>query len=315
MNNEKPLVSVLIPVYQRETFISQTIECVLKQTYENIEIVIVDNASTDHTYEICRMYADKSNAIRLYKNDTNIGPVNNWRRCLELAKGEYAKILWSDDLMSHDYIEKTLQYLNDDVGFVFTSVIIDDSFDKGGRIYYKYGDSGLYPSIRYIDDAILNNKLPVSPGCAIFRLSDLRKNLVDGIESPSFSDFATHGAGPDLLLFLLTALHYPYIGFVNEPLSFFREHSGSISLTMQRLDLYDRYQQAKLWFCSRYMPCDLQTKLSSITWVQRAMLTKKPSAFSSLKTIYGEYVAIPSACFAAFFFIRKIYQKWVSDIL
>lgn len=308
MNNVNPLVSVLIPVYQRETFISQTIECVLKQTYGNIEIVIVDNASSDHTYDICRVYADKSSSIRLYKNDKNIGPVNNWRRCLELAKGKYAKILWSDDLMSHDYIEKTLQYLNDDVGFVFTSVIIDDSFDKGDRVYYKYGDSGLYPSMKYIDDAMLNNKLPVSPGCAIFRLSDLRKNLVDGIESPSFSDFANHGAGPDLLLFLLTALDYPYIGFVNEPLSFFREHRDSISLTMRRLDLYDRYQQAKIWFANNNLPTSMQEKLSILTWVQRMRIARQYICRKELLNIYGNNMPLPSIFHAGLFLLKRTYR-------
>lgn len=307
--NAKPLVSILIPVYNRSEYIAETLSCAFSQSYDNIEIIVVDNASTDGTWEICKSLSENEPRIKIYRNAENVGPVNNWRKCISYASGEYAKILWSDDLISHDYIEKTLHLFNNDVGFVFTSVVIDDDFNKTDHVYYQYGDTGLYPSIRYLDEAMLDNKLPVSPGCAIFRLADLKKNLVNGVESPSFSDFSNHGAGPDLLMFLLTALHYPYIGFVNEPLSFFREHSGSISLSMKRLDLYDRYQQAKIWFCAKYLSHDVQRRLSSITWVQRAMITKKLSMFSSINLIYGEGIAAPSTYSVIFFVILKIYQR------
>ena len=307
----KPLISILIPSYNREKYISETLSCAISQSYDNIEIILVDNASTDKTWELCQKISKTDSRIKIYRNKENIGPVNNWKKCISYASGEYAKILWSDDLMASDFIEKTIRLFSDDVGFVFTSVVVGSNFDLNGRVHYRYGESGLYLSSKYIEDVMLGlrGQLPVSPGCAIFRLSDLKSNLVTKIESPSFDDFANHGAGPDLLLFLLTASHYPMVGFINEPLSFFREHGGSISLSMDRLDLYDRYQQVKLWFCFKFLNCHEQTMLSSVTWVQRALVAKGISRFSSIERIYGAWNMSPSFLCVVKFFLYKFYGK------
>lgn len=308
---ENPLVSILIPTFNRETYISETILSALTQTYQNIEVIVVDNASTDNTWKVCKHFSDLDPRVKVYQNEKNIGPVNNWKMCLSYASGTYAKILWSDDLICNSYIEKTLGYLNDDVGFVFTSTVISDSFEKKSEIHYQYGNSGLYSSIRYLHDSVLGGgKLPVSPGCAIFRLSDLRKNLITEIDSPSFHDFSSHGAGPDLLLFLLTALHYPYIGFVDEPLSFFREHDDSISLKMRRVDLYDRYQQTRFWFAYHFLPKNVQRKLSAITWVQRFCLTRKLNKPSMVIELYGDKVHSPEIMDIVNYIFERLYRKF-----
>ncbi|MGL5843871.1 MAG: glycosyltransferase family 2 protein [Aeromonas hydrophila] len=308
-NDGLPLVSILIPVFNREEFIGETITSALSQTYRNIEVIVVDNASTDNTWSVCSHYANSDSRVKIYRNEQNLGPVNNWKKCIYYASGIYAKILWSDDLISSDYVEKTMSIFNDDIGFVFTSVVINDSFEKKDKVYYQYGDTGLYSSIRYIHDSVLMGELPVSPGCAMFRLSDLKKNLVSEIDSPSFHDFANHGAGPDLLLFLLTALHYPYVGFINEPLSFFREHGGSISLQMKRIDLYDRYQQARLWFSYHFLPKEIQIKISSITWMQRLFLTREINQPSIIKKLYGDKIQLPAAINALTFFLHRVLKK------
>lgn len=313
-NDEFPLISILIPVFNREGYIGEAISSALSQTYKNIEVIIVDNASTDNTWSVCNNYSKLDPRVKIYRNELNLGPVNNWKKCIYYASGIYAKILWSDDLISNDYIEKTLSIFNDDVGFVFTSVVINDSFEKKDKVHYQYGDTGLYSSIRYMHDLVLMGELPVSPGCAIFRLSDLKKNLVSEIDSPSFHDFANHGAGPDLLLFLLTALHYPYIGFINEPLSFFREHGGSISLQMKKIDLYDRYQQARLWFAYHFLPKKVQIRMSSITWMQRLFLTRKINPPSIIKKLYGDKIQLPSALDVSILFLHRVFKKIYQSI-
>ena len=117
---EDPLVSILVPTYNRVKFIEETIESALKQTYWNIEVVVVDNASTDGTWEKICSLASENERIKATRNDNNIGPVRNWIRCVELASGIYGKILWSDDLMDERFIEKTLALFDGSVGFVFT---------------------------------------------------------------------------------------------------------------------------------------------------------------------------------------------------
>ena len=92
-----PLVSVLIPVYNRASLISAAIESSLAQTYQNIEIIIVDNCSTDGTYEVVQRYARCDARVKCWRNDENVGAIRNWIKCLDYSHGEYIKILFSDD--------------------------------------------------------------------------------------------------------------------------------------------------------------------------------------------------------------------------
>ena len=73
--NEYPLVSICIPSFNNEKSISYTIDSILNQTYENIEIILIDNCSTDNTFNVMQKYLDKN--IKIYKNDENIGVVGN----------------------------------------------------------------------------------------------------------------------------------------------------------------------------------------------------------------------------------------------
>lgn len=85
------LVSILIPVYNRENLVGETIESAINQTYKNIEIIIVDNCSTDNTWQVLQDYAQKDNRIRIFQNPENIGLVRNWERCIDVANNRYYK--------------------------------------------------------------------------------------------------------------------------------------------------------------------------------------------------------------------------------
>ena len=90
---QRPLASILIPVYNRAGLIEATIRSALAQSYDPIEVVVVDNASTDATWEVLQRLALEDPRLRIFRNETNLGPVRNWRACAEHARGHYAKIL------------------------------------------------------------------------------------------------------------------------------------------------------------------------------------------------------------------------------
>jgi len=118
-------VSILIPVYNRENLIEETVQSALNQTYKNIEIIIVDNQSIDKTWEVMQKLAFQDDRIKIFQNDKNMGPVRNWKRCIDEATGDYGKILWSDDLIAPEFLENTVHFLeNKDIGFVFTGTEI-----------------------------------------------------------------------------------------------------------------------------------------------------------------------------------------------
>ena len=146
--NKKPLVSICIPTYNAERTVVSTIQSILNQTYQNLEIIIVDNASTDNTLVLLQKFDDTR--IQIYKNSKNIGAEKNWSRCIELAIGEYIAIFHADDLYMPDMVQKQMQAFQDNpsIDAVFTmanhindrdEVISEHKLPvelKGKEIYY-----------------------------------------------------------------------------------------------------------------------------------------------------------------------------------
>ena len=98
MKNE-PLVSVLMTAYNREKYIAQAIESVVASTYQNWELIIVDDQSKDKTVEIAKSYAEKDSRIKVYVNEKNLGDYPNRNKAASYAKGKYIKYLDSDDMI------------------------------------------------------------------------------------------------------------------------------------------------------------------------------------------------------------------------
>ena len=89
--------TIAIPVYNREKFIGRAIDSALAQNVSDLEVLVVDNCSTDHTWEVLHTYRDSR--LRLVRNETNLGLFGNFNCCLSLAKGKYLRFLCSDDTL------------------------------------------------------------------------------------------------------------------------------------------------------------------------------------------------------------------------
>lgn len=111
------LVSVIMPSYNTEQFIRQSIESVLAQTYENWELIIVDDCSTDQTDAVVAQFTDPR--IRYLKNDRNSGAAISRNRALREAKGRWIAFLDSDDLWHPQKLEKQLAFMQEK-GYSFT---------------------------------------------------------------------------------------------------------------------------------------------------------------------------------------------------
>lgn len=302
------MVSILIPVYNREKFIEETVQSATNQTYQNIEIIIVDNNSTDDTWNILKKLSKKDKRIKIFQNETNIGPVRNWKRCIEEASGEYGKILWSDDLIAAEFLEKTVPFLeNEDVGFVFTGTeIFIDGTDKTSEHYF-IGNTGIYESEKYIQGVLFEGGYPVSPGCALFRLKDLKENLLIQIPNKINSDFSMHAIGNDLLIFLLTANQYNNFAFINEKLSFFRVHDSSITIQSNNGKLPLHYSLAKAYFLENYR-VDLIEQLNVNLW-NLLRVYKKTSQRYNLNRISDFYLKNINYKLNYWLFIKKVLNK------
>lgn len=99
MQNNLPLVSVLMTAYNRETYIAQSIESVLASTYSNFELIIIDDSSQDTTSSIAYSYASKDDRIQVYVNEQNLGDYKNRNEAAAYATGKYIKYVDSDDVI------------------------------------------------------------------------------------------------------------------------------------------------------------------------------------------------------------------------
>ena len=113
MMQTEPLISVIIPVYNVEKYIQRSIESIQKQTYQNLQIIIVDDCSTDKTFPILEKIKNQDERIVLLKNETNSKIVHSLNYALKFAKGDYIARMDGDDISSNNRIEMLFNFLKE----------------------------------------------------------------------------------------------------------------------------------------------------------------------------------------------------------
>ncbi len=131
----KPEVSIIVPNYNHAQFLKQRLESIFNQTYQNFEVILLDDASTDKSVSILEKYSKHSKVSHFIVNEVNSGsPFKQWQKGIALAKGEYIWIAESDDYCELDFLEKIFEFVhntNNDVALVFTqSIDLDENGQK-----------------------------------------------------------------------------------------------------------------------------------------------------------------------------------------
>jgi glycosyltransferase involved in cell wall biosynthesis len=114
LRSGKPRISIGVPVFNGEKYIREALDSILAQTYQDFELIISDNASTDLTQQICRDYAAKDNRIHYYRNEENLGAPKNYNRVFALSSGEYFKWAAYDDVLAPEFLQKCVSVLDQD---------------------------------------------------------------------------------------------------------------------------------------------------------------------------------------------------------
>ncbi|EOA4000026.1 glycosyltransferase family 2 protein, partial [Campylobacter coli] len=118
IEKNKPLVTVIMPAFNRENYISFAIESILNQDYLNFEFIIIDDCSTDATYNIIQEYAKRDQRIIVLRNKKNKGIVYSLNRCLERSRGKYIARMDDDDISLPERIEKQVNVMEKDISIV-----------------------------------------------------------------------------------------------------------------------------------------------------------------------------------------------------
>ncbi len=107
-----PRLSIGLPVYNGETYLSEALDALLGQTFEDFELIVSDNASTDETSSICRSYQKRDSRIRYIRQTRNIGLAPNHNFVIEQARGELFKLAHHDDLYARDLLQRCVDALD-----------------------------------------------------------------------------------------------------------------------------------------------------------------------------------------------------------
>jgi len=136
----KVLVSVIMPVYNSEKYLQESINSILNQSFGNFELIIVNDCSTDHSLEIIKAYEDER--IKIINNEKNLGTVKSRNIGLKAVQGKYIAILDSDDISLTDRLSAQYNYLEDNshIFLVGSSAIYIDENGKELRRFRKYDD-------------------------------------------------------------------------------------------------------------------------------------------------------------------------------
>ena len=136
MQNKDKLVSIITPLYNGEKYIRKTIESVLNQTYQDWEMVVVDDCSMDRGPDIVLEMASVDSRIRYYRNETNKKVALTRNRAIELSEGRYIAFLDSDDLWKPDKLEKQIRLMEEqNAAFCYSACeVIDESSAPTGKV-------------------------------------------------------------------------------------------------------------------------------------------------------------------------------------
>lgn len=159
----KPLVSVIIPTYNCSKYIEKCVESIENQTYNNIEIIICDDCSTDNTKDILKILEKKYDNIKILYNEVNLKAAAARNKCIEHSNGDFIAIQDADDYSDALRIEKQVNFLmeNSDIDYVSSSAIVfDENGKKGERILNNkiLTDKDFYKSLPTIHCSTLFKK-------------------------------------------------------------------------------------------------------------------------------------------------------------
>lgn len=209
-----PRISIGLPVYNGARFLTETLDSLLSQTFEDFELLISDNASADGTEELCRAYASKDDRIRYVRNRENLGAAANYNRVFELSSAEYFKWAAADDLCAPEFLERCVQVLDQDASVVLCYARTR-AIDEQGNLIKEYpakpGGASPKPHVRFHEFVCIPH-----PCVAVFglvRASALRRTPLIGrfasADRPLLGELSLLGRFQEIPEFLFSYRHHP----------------------------------------------------------------------------------------------------------
>lgn len=249
----EPVVSVLIPVYNCAEFVSTAIASALGQTFGQIEVIVLDNASTDETADRVAQFSDPR--LRYVRHTSNIGMVKNWNQGLSLAQGQYFVILCCDDYWHPEFLARAIKNAEPR-----TMIFTNNFIVSGGSEEVYAGPFHGFTKISLLRIARLMHGIPLS--------SLLIPRPPGAIQ---FDTNLPFNCDLELVLRLMIEQHYR-LKFIDENLVFVRIHDNN-----ETKKYNVRYENLKLMsIVKKYSPYFWLNMLFRLKWL-------KEKSFSSVR--------------------------------
>jgi glycosyltransferase involved in cell wall biosynthesis len=211
-----PRVSVIIPCYNSELFLSEALESVLGQNFEDFEVVTIDDGSTDGTRAVLNRFSD-SCLIKMFQGNQGVGKARN--AAIARSTAEYLAFLDSDDVWEPDKLAQQVAFLD---AHLSVALVYSDCFviDSSGTILKKFSDDFRLQRGMIFEKLLQENFVPLSTVV-------MRRAVFDDV-----GPFLPYSIVEDYDLFLRCAARYPF-GFLPQPLARYRRHPSNITRNLR----------------------------------------------------------------------------------
>lgn len=230
-----PIVSVIVPVFNHAQFLDRRMESILGQSFRDVEVIVLDDASTDGSLDVAQRY-EHLPQVRVIANDRNSGSsFRQWAKGLELARGEFVWIAESDDSSAPEFLEEMLRCLSDPtVALAYSDSRVVDEHDQpleGYARYYADLDRShwrmdhVLPAVSEVNYGLgVKNTIP-NVSAVVFRKALVTPETLDAISSMQF-------AGD--WMFYLRLAQGRRIAYRSLPLNVHRKHTGTLTHSFNR---------------------------------------------------------------------------------
>lgn len=248
-----PKVSVIIPNYNHAPYLKQRIDSVLNQTFQDFEVIILDDCSTDNSWEVIKDYENHPNIIHIERNKVNSGsPFMQWTKGIELTKGEWIWIAESDDWAESNLLETLINEIGENPQVPLFHVQSYTHFSPTETIIKKHFEiTGVYNFNDYSRTFFKYNLFP-NASAVLFKKSAVDSSIFHKLKKFRFAG--------DWLFWIHLCINHKF-GYVSTPLNHFRKHGDSVTT---KFETSDQFEKEKKWIQNYLIlkgPFPLKTKL------------------------------------------------------
>ncbi len=227
---KEPLVSICLPTYNYAHYLPQAISSCLKQSYEHIELIVVDDASTDDSRQVVESFTDPR--VRFFENTVRLGLAGNWNKTLSFARGQVIRFLFADDYLAEHAIDRVVEVIrsHENVNLIFSAASIIDAQGIQTRIHQPYSNERYLAGQDELKRCLARGNYIGAPSSVAVRTSALK-------ESGKFDERLKLYADQEMWLRILAGGD---AYFIPEPLVSVRQHEGSETNRIVRMGEVDK---------------------------------------------------------------------------